>query len=129
VRDGADWCALAAELGRAEWRELDLEARRANQADIDHAIAAWTRTQEAADVEAQLQRAGVPAHAVMNAELSKHDAQLAHRGHFVATEHAQLGTVFVESTGYRFERAVARVGRVPSLGGDSERVRALLGVV
>ena len=129
VRDDADWRALAAELGRAGWRELGLEARRTRQAEIDQEIAAWTRPREAADVEAQLQRAGVPAHAVMNAELSKHDPQLAHRGHFVATEHAQLGTVFVESTGYRFERAAPRVGRVPSLGGDSERVRALRVVV
>ena len=98
----------------------------AKRAEIDHAIAEWTRTREATDVEAQLQRAGVPAHAVMNAELSMRDAQLAHRGHFLATEHALLGTVFVESSGYRFETAVPAVGRVPSLGADSERVRALL---
>ena len=58
--------------------------------------------------------------------LSKEDAQLAHRSHFQTTEHALLGTVFVESTGYRFEQAVPRVGKVPSLGGDGERVRALL---
>jgi crotonobetainyl-CoA:carnitine CoA-transferase CaiB-like acyl-CoA transferase len=126
VRDDADWGALAAELGRAEWRGLGLDARRARQAEIDAALAEWTQTLAAPEAEKRLQRAGVPAHAVLNGELSREDAQLAHRGHFVETQHALLGTVFVESTGYRFERAVPVVGKVPSLGGDSERVRALL---
>lgn len=88
VRDDADWRALAAELGRSDWRDLDLAARRARQAEIDRVIAAWTQGREAPDVESLLQRAGVPAHAVLNAELSREDAQLAHRGHFQTTEHA-----------------------------------------
>jgi len=127
VRDDADWRALATELGRAEWRDLDLGARRAKQTEIDAALSAWTQAREAPAVEAQLQRAGVPSHAVLNAELSKADAQLAHRGHFVTTQHALLGTVTVESTGYRLENAVPVVGKVPSLGGDSEQARALKG--
>jgi crotonobetainyl-CoA:carnitine CoA-transferase CaiB-like acyl-CoA transferase len=127
VRDDADWRALATELGRADWSGLDLEARRAKQAEIDAAVAAWTQGRAAPAVEAQLQRAGVPSHAVLNAELSKSDAQLAHRGHFVATQHAQLGMVTVESTGYRLENAAPIVGKVPCLGGDSEQVRALKG--
>ena len=98
------------------------DSRRAAADAIAQQIAQWTTTRSALDIEAQLQRSGVPAHAVQNAALVKSDAQLAQREHFVRCTHGQLGDVYVESVGYRFSDMRPSVGKVPSLGGDSEWV-------
>ena len=58
----------------------------------------------------------------MNAAIAQWDTQLGHREHFVRCAHAQLGDVFVESVGYRFSDMQPNVGKVPSLGGDTEWV-------
>jgi crotonobetainyl-CoA:carnitine CoA-transferase CaiB-like acyl-CoA transferase len=126
VRGDGEWRALATELGRLDLADLGLAERRVAASEIQQAIAAWTRVRSAPEAEALLQRAGVPSHAVMNAELSMNDPQLAHYRHFQQTQHDRLGTVYVESTGYWFELAAPVVGKVPSLGGDSDRVLAML---
>jgi crotonobetainyl-CoA:carnitine CoA-transferase CaiB-like acyl-CoA transferase len=64
----------------------------------------------------------------MNGSLVRDDAHLAHREHFVKTQHAQLGDVYVESVGFRFSETRPTVGPVPSLGGSTEWVmREILG--
>jgi crotonobetainyl-CoA:carnitine CoA-transferase CaiB-like acyl-CoA transferase len=109
-------------------RDADLRARRASADLIARSISNWCAPQNVLDVEARLQRIGVPAHAVENASIVKADAQLTQREHFVRCSHAQLGDVFVESVGYRFSDMRARVGKVPSLGGDTDWVmREILG--
>jgi len=125
VRDDDDWHALVAEVGSAPLNALQdakLDARRAAAEVITQEISSWTAPQNALDVEARLQRIGIPAHSVMNAAIATADAQLAHREHFVRCAHAHLGEVFVESVGYRFSDMQARAGKVPSLGGDTEWV-------
>jgi crotonobetainyl-CoA:carnitine CoA-transferase CaiB-like acyl-CoA transferase len=125
VRDARDWLALADEMGiaRAEaGRWIDRDARRNAEAEIGRRIGAWTADQAAADVEARLQKRGVPAHAVANAGADP-DPQLVHREHFVRCAHALHGEVRVESVGYRFSDMSASVGRVPSLGGDGDAIR------
>jgi crotonobetainyl-CoA:carnitine CoA-transferase CaiB-like acyl-CoA transferase len=125
VRDERDWQALAAEM---DWLAADRDrfasvaARRAAGDEIDARIGAWTADQSAMAVEARLQRLGVPACAVANAGADP-DPQLLHREHFVRCTHAVHGEVSVESTGYRFSDMTARVGRVPSLGGDGAYVQ------
>ena len=126
IRDDADWRALVAEIGGQELtalRDANVAARRAAATTIEAAVTRWTATQTPVEVERRLQRAGVPAHAVMNATLVRDDAHLAHREHFVQTQHAQLGDVYVESVGYRFSNARPAVGPVPSLGGGSDWVK------
>ncbi|HET6471226.1 MAG TPA: CoA transferase, partial [Pseudomonadales bacterium] len=126
VRDDADWRALVAEIGAQELtalRDANVAARRAAATAVDAAIARWTATQTPVEVERRLQRAGVPAHSVMNATLVRDDAHLAHREHFVRTQHAQLGDVYVESVGYRFSDARPAVGPVPALGGSGDWVK------
>ena len=55
--------------------------------ELDDAVAAWTATQRAQDVEARLQAQGVPAHlAVTSADWAR-DPQLAHRGHLRGLPH------------------------------------------
>ncbi len=131
VRDDADWRALVAEIGADELtalRNAGVGERRASAAVIEERISLWTATQNAVELEARLQRIGVPAHAVTNAAIVKDDAQLAQREHFVRTQHEQLGEVYVEGVGFRFSDMQPRVGKIPSLGGDSEWVmREILG--
>ena len=131
IRNDDDWHALVAEIGSVALnalRDAALDHRRAAADAIAQAISLWTTPQNALDVEARLQRIGIPAHAVMNAAIATADTQLAHREHFVRCAHAQLGDVLVEGVGYRFSDMHPRVGRVPSLGGDTEWVmREILG--
>jgi benzylsuccinate CoA-transferase BbsF subunit len=131
VRDDADWRKLVAEIGSNELtalREADVGGRRAAEGVIQQQLSRWTGPQDVLELEARLQRIGIPAHAVANAAIVKDDAQLAHRAHFVRTTHEQLGDVYVESVGFRFSDMHASVGKIPSLGGDSEWVmREILG--
>jgi crotonobetainyl-CoA:carnitine CoA-transferase CaiB-like acyl-CoA transferase len=123
VRDDADWQALVDAIDAPELsalRAANVAARRASGGAIDAAISRWSSDRSAVDVERRLQGAGVPAHAVMNATIVRDDAQLAHREHFVTTQHAQLGAVYVESVGYRFSHTRAAVGAIPALGGDGD---------
>ena len=126
VRDDADWHALVAEIDAPELASLataDVGARRAAATAIEAAIGRWTSLQTATGVEQRLQRAGVPAHAVVNGATVRDDPQYAHREHFLRCRHGRLGDVYVESVGYRFSDMHARVGDVPTLGGDGEWVR------
>jgi len=126
IRDDADWRALVAEIASPELsavRDANESARRAAGATVNAAIAQWTSSRDAVEVERRLQRAGIPAHSVMNAALVRSDEHLTHREHFVTTRHSQLGDVYVESVGLRFSATRPSVGPVPSLGGDGEWVK------
>ncbi len=131
VRDDTDWRKLVAEVSAPELnalRNAGVGERRTAAAIIEQQIARWTEPQNASELEMRLQRLGIPAHAVMNAAIVKDDAQLAHREHFVRTTHEQLGEVYVEGVGFRFSDMQPRVGKIPSLGGDSDWVmREILG--
>jgi crotonobetainyl-CoA:carnitine CoA-transferase CaiB-like acyl-CoA transferase len=83
----------------------------------------------AVEVEARLQRAGVPAHAVLGSVAAARDPQLAARRHFLRVAHAVHGEVPIESSRAELERTPARVGRAgPGLGEDTDFVlRELLG--
>jgi len=131
VRDDADWRKLVAEIGTAELSALHdagVAERRTAAAIIDAQISQWTAPMNALDLEARLQRVGIPAHAVANTLIVKEDAQLAQREHFVRTTHTQLGEVYVEGVGFCFSDMQPHVGKIPSLGGDTEWVmREILG--
>jgi crotonobetainyl-CoA:carnitine CoA-transferase CaiB-like acyl-CoA transferase len=86
VRSDAEWqrfCAAAGldELGAAP-ELMTAAGRRAHQARIDRAIETWTRGRDKFAVMAALQRAGVPAGAVVNAPEMLADPQLAARGFY-----------------------------------------------
>jgi benzylsuccinate CoA-transferase BbsF subunit len=127
VRDASDWSALCAVLGREDWRAdarlADAAARRARRREIDAAIAAWSRARDPHAAERELQARGVPAHAVLDMPGLYADAQLRHRGHYVAIPHPTLGTVAVEAPRFRLSRTPARVPeRALTFGCDNARV-------
>ena len=125
IRNDDDWRSLVDEIGSSALvglREAGVDSRRESADLIAQQVSSWTSSKNVLDVEARLQRIGIPAHAVENAAIVKSDEQLALREHFVVCKHDQLGEVFVEGVGYRFSDMQANVGKVPSLGGDTDWV-------
>lgn len=133
VRDEAEWRALCDEMGRQDLATRsdlqDVAGRRAAQEEVEGAIAAWTATLPAAEVERRLQARGVPAHLAVASADYPHDPQLAHRGHLAAMPHPRHGTTHVEGPRYLLSETPGRPRRAaPSLGQDTDAVlRELLG--
>jgi crotonobetainyl-CoA:carnitine CoA-transferase CaiB-like acyl-CoA transferase len=124
VRSDEEWTALCALMDRE-----DLVGERDAFDRVEQALASWTSEQHAEAVEASLQGAGIPAHAVLDTPGLYVDAQLQHRGHFLEIEHEIYQTTTVESSRLILSRTPARLPkRALSLGRDNAYVlRELLG--
>lgn len=87
VRDDAEWAALCRAIGLERWLAEPAYAtasgRRARRAELDRLISAWTQKRSKSAVMETLQRAGVPAGAVLNGKDLWEDPQLRARGFFV----------------------------------------------
>jgi crotonobetainyl-CoA:carnitine CoA-transferase CaiB-like acyl-CoA transferase len=120
VEDDAGWGALCAELGRDDLAGLSAAERVARADELDALVSAWTAPQEEGAVEERLQVLGIAAHVVQNTAECWADPQLAHRGHFVTTEHAVHGPVTVEGSRFVFSRTPPTTYRAaPTLGQDA----------
>lgn len=94
------WVAIAVHTD-AQWQALralaglpDAPDRRAAEDEIDTALAAWTRPQEADDLADRLQRNGIPAALVATGrDLVEGDAQLAARDFYPVLDHPIAGPV------------------------------------
>ena len=122
-----EWRALCQVMGEPAWASEDrfatLEARLAQQEELDARIAAWTRDFEPHELMAKLQAAGVEAGAVQNHADLQHDPQLAHRGHFQEREHVHLGTVRLENYGIRLSQSPPRISSPgPNLGEHNDYI-------
>ncbi len=82
-------------IGGPDWsndpRFQTLSGRKENEDELDRNINEWTKTRLAEDVMALMQKGGVPAAVVENAEDTAKDPQLEHRGHFKTLEHEVIG--------------------------------------
>jgi crotonobetainyl-CoA:carnitine CoA-transferase CaiB-like acyl-CoA transferase len=118
VRSEDEWRALCAVIERR-----DLCERRGERAEIDAAVAAWTRGREAEEAAAALQAAGVPAHAALDMPGLFADPQLQHRNHFIEIGCDLYPSTTIESSRLRLSRAPARdPERALSLGRDNAYV-------
>jgi crotonobetainyl-CoA:carnitine CoA-transferase CaiB-like acyl-CoA transferase len=108
------WVAVAA------WTSDELERLTAiTGPDVD----AWMSTRAPLAVATELQAAGIEAVPVQDFADLNADPQLAHRGHFVALDHPDLGPGAYERNGFRIEGLPAGYDRTgPTLGQDSEWV-------
>ncbi|MDQ0382773.1 CaiB/BaiF CoA-transferase family protein [Amycolatopsis thermophila] len=127
VTTDAQWRALAAAIGRPDLvgdPELGSAAGRlARAAELEEAVAEWTSTRYAADVEAALQAAGVPAHVSASSADFCSDPQLAHRGHLVRLPHPLHGETTVEGPRYLLSETPGVVRcAAPTFGQDNEKV-------
>jgi crotonobetainyl-CoA:carnitine CoA-transferase CaiB-like acyl-CoA transferase len=116
----SEWRALTDLLGRPELASLTDAERLARVDELDALIAEWTTPLDEQEAETRLQGRGVPAHVVATSAHSWADPQLAHRGHFVTTDHAELGPVTVEGTRFLMSRTRPQGYRAaPTLGQDT----------
>ncbi len=134
-QDDAEWRALAPLIGHAEWAGAGsayagVAGRRAGAAEIDAAIAAWTRSQPHLALMRRLQEAGVTAGAVLNGPELLADPHLAARGTLVERDRPGVGVKRYPGQPYRFALAPPPPARrAPLLGEHTREVLCdLLGV-
>jgi len=131
----AEWERFAGALGGAAWTRDARFATRAGRvrhaAELDRHVAEWTRGRQAEEAMALLQRAGVAAGLVANAEdLCARDPQLAARGHFVEVPTPEGRTVRIDGPPFVLSETPAAVsGPGPLLGEHADEVLSgLLGM-
>ena len=101
----AQWEALRRAMGDPAWaREARFDTaqgRLADQDELDEKLVSWTCDQDAQELMATLQAAGVEAGVVQSYADLLEDSQLAARGHWVPLEHVHLGEMLFERSGFR----------------------------
>jgi crotonobetainyl-CoA:carnitine CoA-transferase CaiB-like acyl-CoA transferase len=109
-RDDADWAALAGLIGSPELaddpRFATLEARRANVAEIDGLVGAWTAGLDRFEVADRCQAVGVPAGPMLHSRDLATNEHLVARGFPVPVDQPAVGTILFEGPGF-FGPAIA----------------------
>jgi crotonobetainyl-CoA:carnitine CoA-transferase CaiB-like acyl-CoA transferase len=130
VRSDDEWRRLAKVLGLPATTPCDANTRRAKADEIDGWITAWTSCRTPREAMLELQRAGVPAGAVLtNAELLA-DLHLAAREFFVTVDHSETGAHPYVGFPFKLSHTPASVRRAgPSLGEHNREIlHQLLGL-
>ena len=123
ITEDAHWQALCGAIdGLAGEASLDLDGRRARRADLDAAIAAWTRDQDAREAAAALQAAGVPAAASMDATMLFEDEHLWARGFYETVLGDDGEARAMVGLPWRWDGGTRTLPHAPSLGANSIEV-------
>jgi benzylsuccinate CoA-transferase BbsF subunit len=129
-----DWRKLVETMGRPAWatdpRFHDLAGRKEAEAEIEAKLATWTAEQDALELVALLQDAGLEAGPVETYRDLNEDPQLAHRRHFREMPHAVIGPHLCEAMGYRLSATPEEIERPgPLLGEHGDSIyREILGL-
>jgi len=117
--DDAQFAALCDVIGRpdlaADGRFATNAARKANEDALDAIIGGWTATLGHYEAMFILQRAGVPAGAVLNIPELMADPQLRSRGAWITHTHPDAGTWEMEAPPWKLSRTPGHV-RLPAPG-------------
>ena len=105
VETEEQWRSLCIEMRRDDLADLDAQARRARQAELDEILAAWTARQMPAGLTYRLQAHGIAAHHVQNSDGAIDDPQLAHREHFEWVPHEAVRQALVDGVPYTLSGA------------------------
>ena len=132
------WCVIAIEsqeqwlrfcelAGRREWlsdaRFAELSARRAHRQELDYLVGKWTAQYTPHQVMVMLQRAGIPAGAVQNAEDLYRDPHLRERGSAREVFHPRVGWLTRVGATVRFADQSCSIDNVAHAAGeDNEAV-------
>ena len=92
VIDDASWNGLCEVTGMADLRHLEIDERWRRHDEIDQRLSSFTAKCDDRMLMKDLQEAGVPAGAVLDAADVVDDPQLASVGFFVPLTHAEAGT-------------------------------------
>jgi crotonobetainyl-CoA:carnitine CoA-transferase CaiB-like acyl-CoA transferase len=111
----AEWNALLKVAGSQNELRSDrfktLADRLAHQDELDRAVEAWTRTQDARELMLELQQAGVPAGVCQNAEdRCEHDPQLAALNWMTEVTGTKIGRWPVVELPYKMSRTPTYAG-------------------
>jgi len=126
--DDLDWSRLARAMGRADLvsdpKFATLQARKANEDELEAIINAWTAPQRAADVADSLQQAGVPAAVVAdNKYLADEDPHLRERGYWVYKDHPEVGKRQHAGVPWKMSRTPTEVrAAAPLIGQHTDEV-------
>jgi benzylsuccinate CoA-transferase BbsF subunit len=122
------WTALCRTLDAGELLAVDrwrtAEGRCADRDLIDAELVASTQRHEVWALTDRLCTNGVPAAVVEDArDVTLHDAQLRHRGHWVALPHVEMGSSLYDASAARLSRTPGRLtSAAPRLGEHTREV-------
>jgi crotonobetainyl-CoA:carnitine CoA-transferase CaiB-like acyl-CoA transferase len=119
--DDDEWTRLAAAMDDARLAADDslssAQGRRAREADLNAALARWTRAHDAADVAARLRRSRVHAAIVNTIRDLFDDPQLLERRTWQPHDHPELGRLRYRMGSYQLSETPGRVrSAAPRLG-------------
>lgn len=133
VADDQQWRALCGVMGRpelaADSRFATAPARKQHEDALESVISAWTVENDATDLTARLQAAGVAAFPVQDCRDLVEDEHLESRGFFARLPHPEVGVRIHAGIPWRLSDTPLAVRRpAPLLGGDNEYVvRVIIG--
>jgi len=133
VSSDQEWAGLCKAMGNPAWCDheqfSDQKSRWENQDELDKLISAWTAERDHVKVMADLQAAGVPAGAVLNAAELTADEHLYARGFFWEIDHPEVGPKIYAGQPFKMSGTPLSLrGPAPCLGQHNEYVlRELLG--
>ena len=115
--------ALIVELRDAKFDTIVGRLRK--RAELETAIAAWTREQKAEAIEDLLQAAGVPAHVVSRSDDFARDLDLRETGHLNKINDPVFGEAEIEGPRFALDRTpLAATRRGPRIGEHTKEVLA-----
>lgn len=130
------WCAIACE-SEAQWARLRAEVadprlgdarfdhasgRKADEAELDAIIGAWTSGQDKHLLAERLRACSVPAGAVQDGRDVFTDPELIAAGHFVRVDHPMMGASDMPAPPMRFSCSQIDVRPAPLLGQHNRHV-------
>jgi benzylsuccinate CoA-transferase BbsF subunit len=121
-RDDAHWRAACDAFGHpeiaADPRFATLQARKANEDELEALLSSWTTGRRAEDVAALLQAKGVPAGVVQNAQdMLERDEHMKARGYYVYLDHPETGRAAYDGPAFRLSETPGYLaGPAPLLG-------------
>jgi crotonobetainyl-CoA:carnitine CoA-transferase CaiB-like acyl-CoA transferase len=129
VRDDAEWAALCRVIERPELAEDEryttLSGRQQHQSELQMMVAAWAAGHDKRAAMDALQRAGVPAAAVLDGRELLEDPHLAARGFYRTVDHPIGGRQRQRTWPFRLSRTPAEIrSPAPSLGEHNTQVLA-----
>lgn len=122
VFNEVEWKALCQVLGQPAWTKEEkfstLPKRKKHAEELDSLLREWTSERSAEEIVDVLQKAGVPAGVVQNAEGLAHDPQLLERKFFVHLKHPTLGDTISDGSPIRFGSNYAKDWKASPLMGE-----------
>lgn len=133
ARDDGDWGRLVDVAGgaiedRPAWSTES--GRVADRGAVDTAVGDWCASLDAAELEARLQAAGVPAGRVLSASMVIEHPVFTGRGYPVEVDQPGCGPLLLEGSAFVLSGGPSpRTGRAPLLGEHTEEIaRTILGL-